>query len=95
MIKAIVAALLLFPSVASAYSCEVVVCAKQNNKIIPPALQAIKKEECFVATVAKKDAVEGASYKPMLRSVQTAYRAKRLYVNRVIGCTNFGGNKND
>ena len=88
MIKAIVAALLLFPSVAISASCEVVICAKQNNKIIPPALQAIKKEECFVVTVAKKDAVEGRAYKPVLRSVQTAYKAKRMYVKRIVGCMN-------
>ena len=95
MNKIIVAALFLFyPSLAMSTSCQVYVCAKQNGKIIPPALQAVKEEACFVATTDKKNAVEGKAYKPSFRSVQTAHKAKRLYIKRVIGCVNIGG-KND
>lgn len=92
MNKAIATALLLsLSSLAEAGSCQVYVCVKQNGKIIPPVLQAVKNEECAVVTVANKDAVEGKVYKPLFRSVQTARKAKRLYIKRVIGCINIGG----
>ena len=90
--KRILVALIFLPcwALASPPYCEVVVCEKQefNGKIIPPALQSVKKEVCFTATVSKKAAVAGEAYKPTFRSVQTAHKAKRLYIKRVIGCRN-------